>query len=31
MELAIGNFVTFSEGVTVRQRFQNFFISETIT
>jgi phage-related protein len=31
MELAIGNFVTFSEGTTVRQRFQNFFISETIT
>jgi hypothetical protein len=31
MELAIGNFITFSDNGNVRQRFQNFFISETIT
>lgn len=31
MELAIGNFVTFTDNGVVRQRFQNFFISETIT
>lgn len=31
MELAVGNFLTFSIGTTVRQRFQNFFISETVT
>ena len=31
MELAIGNFLTFSDNGIVRQRFQNFFISETIT
>lgn len=31
MELAVGNFVTFSDNGIVRQRFQNFFISETIT
>jgi hypothetical protein len=31
MELALGNFITFSENGNVRQRFQNFFISETIT
>jgi len=31
MELAIGNFITFSDNGIVRQRFQNFFISETIT
>jgi len=31
MELAIGNFVTFTDNGVVRQRFQNFFISETVT
>jgi len=31
MELAIGNFLTFTDNGVVRQRFQNFFISETIT
>ena len=31
MELAVGNFLTFSDNGNVRQRFQNFFISETIT
>lgn len=31
MELALGNFITFSDNGIVRQRFQNFFISETIT
>ena len=31
MELAIGNLITFSDNGNVRQRFQNFFISETIT
>jgi phage-related protein len=30
-ELAVGNFVTFSSGETVKYRFQNFFIGETIT
>lgn len=31
MELAIGNFVTFTDNGVMRQRFQNFFISETVT
>lgn len=31
MELAIGNFIAFSAGNTVRYRFQNFFINETLT
>ena len=31
MELAVGNFLTFSIGSTTRQCFQNFFINETIT
>lgn len=31
MELAIGNFVTFSDNGAVRQRFQNFFINENVT
>ena len=30
-ELAVGNFVTFSSGTTVKYRFQNFFLGETIT
>jgi len=31
MELAIGNFMTLSHNGNVRQRFQNFFIAQTIT
>jgi hypothetical protein len=31
MELAVGNFLTFTSGNDVRQRFQNFFINETVT
>ena len=31
MELSIGNLLTFTAGTTTRQRFQNFFIGETIT
>jgi hypothetical protein len=30
MDLAVGNFLTFTAGPDVRQRFQNFFINETI-
>ena len=28
MELAVGNFLTFTAGTAVKQRFQNFFIGE---
>lgn len=31
MELSVGNFLTFTTDTTTRQRFQNFFINETIT
>jgi hypothetical protein len=31
MDLAIGNFVTFRVGSNVQQRFQNFFINQSIT
>lgn len=31
MDLAIGNFLTFTTGGNARQRFQNFFIGQTIT
>lgn len=31
MELAVGNFLTFTAGTDVQQRFQNFFINETTT
>lgn len=31
MELAIGNFMTLSQGGIVRQRFQNFFIGQTVS
>lgn len=31
MELAIGNFLTFTATTIVRQRFQNFFIGQTIS
>ena len=30
-ELAVGNIVTFRSGTTVKYRFQNFFLGETIT
>ena len=29
MELAVGNFLSFTAGTAVQQRFQNFFIGET--
>lgn len=31
MDLAIGNFMTLSQAGNIRQRFQNFFIAQTIT
>lgn len=31
MDLAIGNFLTLSAGTAVRQRFQNFFINQTVS